>query len=265
MTQPKWWGEVNFDLNQTKSWYLGGLTLQIQRASQEWQISCHRPNIQQESDHTWQETSSVEQQILTASTTTTVQRHIFNKTSNTIRLIPQLADLSVVIQPITALFVSPHQQTTLFVSTPVWLNINTDNHSLLLDTPIIKPSETWFGANTIQGEVCYATQVLARLDLEQLPIRPFRAVTPIRIINRQNKSIPIERINIPVPLLSLYAAEDGRLWTPTLEVEQLNHSRTPKVSISKHLHPRATNASLLNTARHHDEESLTHLFENFFS
>lgn len=105
---------------------------------------------------------------------------------------------------------------------------------------------------------------MARLDLEQLPIRPFRAVTPIHIINHQAKSLPIERINIPVPLLSLYAAEDGRLWTPTLEVEQPNNSRTPKVTISKHFHHRTNNVTLLNKARH-DDENITYLFEHFFS
>ena len=265
MAHRTWWGNVDFTLNETRSWYLGGLTLQVQRAAQEWQISYHRPVVQQENDHTWHEIPAAEQVLLNSSATTTIQRHIFNKTSNQVTLKPQLADLSVVIQPITALFVSPNQQTTLFVSTPVWLNITTDKHSLLLDTPIIRPSDTWFGANTIQGEVCYATKVLARLDLDQLPIRPFRAVTPIHIINRQSKSIPIERINIPVPLLSLYAAEDGRLCTPTLEVEQFHHSRAPKVTISKHFHPRATNVTLLNSARRQDDENFSHLFENLFS
>lgn len=264
MAHRTWWGNVDFTLNETRSWYLGGLTLQVQRAAQEWQISYHRPVIQQESDHTWHEIPSSEQSFLSAPTAT-VQRHIFNKTSNQVTLKPQLADLSVVIQPVTSLFVSPNQQTTLFVSTPVWLNITTDKHSLLLDTPIIRPSDTWFGANTIKGEICYATQVLARLDLEQLPIRPFRAVTPIHIVNRQNKSIPIERVNIPVPLLSLYAAEDGRLWTPTLEVEQFTNSHSPKVTISKQFHPHATNVVLLSSARRQDDESFTHLFENFFN
>ena len=263
MTQQTWWGEIDFDLNESKAWYLGGLSLHIQRAAQEWQISHHRPRIQQENDHSWRQLADNESSLL-AIPNTVVQRHTFNKTTARICLKPQLADLSVVIQPITALFVAPHQQTTLFVSTPVWLNVFTENDCLLLDTAIIRPSDTWFGSNTIQGELCYATKVLARLDLEQLPIRPFRAVTPIHIINHQAKSLPIERINIPVTLLSLYVAEDGRLWTPTLEVEQPNNSRTPKVTISKYFHARANNVTLLNKARHEDE-NITHLFEHFFS
>jgi hypothetical protein len=263
MTQKTWWGEVDFALNEKKSWYLGGLTVGLQRASQEWQVAHHRASTQQENDTAWHQVP-YDDTSLSESPKAIVQRHTFNKTLACLSIKPQLANLSVVIQPMTALFVSPHQQTTLFVSTPVWLNVFTEDACLLLDTPIFRPSDTWFGSNTIQGELCYATKVFARLDLAQLPIRPFRAVTPIHIVNHQNKSLPIERINIPVPLLALYAAEDGRLWTPILEVEQSSYSKVPKVTITKNFHEHATNVTLLNTARRQDD-GISHLFEHFFS
>lgn len=263
MSNSVWWGHIPFALDEIRRWQLASLTLQIQRVAQEWQIAYHRQDKQHEDEHDWQLIKNFGEQWMPEKSV--LQRHIFNQTPAYLVLKPQLADRSVVIKPITPLFIAPNQQTTLFVSTPLWLNVFNSDESLLLDTPVIKPSETWFGATPIQGELCYATKVSARLDLEQLPIRPFRAVTPIHITNHQTQSMPIERINIPAPLLSLYAGDDGRLWTPTLEVEQLSDARSPKIHLSKHLYNRAGAVKLLNNARQNNPENLIHLFENFFN
>ena len=156
MSNNTWWGNIPFALDEVRRWQLASLTLQIQRVAQEWQISHHRQNNQPLDDETMPEKS-------------VLQRHIFNQTSSHITLKPQLADRSVVIKPITPLFIAPNQQTTLFVSTPLWLNVFTSDDSLLLDTPVIKPTETWFGATPIRGELCYATKVFARLDYGRAP------------------------------------------------------------------------------------------------
>lgn len=258
-----WWGNIPFALDEIRRWRLGGLTLQIQRASQEWLISHHRHPKQHEDEHDWQILDNLSEMIMPAKSVS--QRYLFNQTQHHLTLKPQLADRSVVIKPITPLFIAPNQQSTLFVSTPLWLNIFSQENSLLLDTPVIRPSDTWFGGSPIRGELCYATKVFARLELEQLPIRAFRAVTPIHITNHHTQSMPIERINIPAPLLSLYVGEDGRLWTPTLEVEQLNTGRAPKIHLSKQLYNRAGKVTLLNPARKNTPDNIINLFEHFFN
>lgn len=262
MPNTVWWGTHQFTVNEQRRWQMAGLLLQVQREAQEWQIAYHRSTHQHEDDHDWQILTHTHDNPMPEKSL--LQRYIFNQTQQQIILKPCLADRSVVIKPITPLFLSSNQQTTLFVSTPLWLNIFSDDDNLLLDIPFVRPTDTWFGATPIRGEICYATKVFARLALEQLPIRAFRAVTPIRIINHHTKTIQIERINIPVPLLPLYAAQDGRLWTPTIEVEQLANGRTPKVSISKNLHAQAGIVKLLNQARRHDDNNLINLFEHFF-
>lgn len=260
MNNTVWWGSHPFLIDEQRRWQMAGLLLQIQRNAQEWQIAYHRSPHQHENDHDWQVIQRDDCQPMPEKAL--LQRYIFNQTQKEIHLKPSLADRSVVIKPITPLFLSSNQETTLFVSTPLWLNIFSDN--LLIDIPFVRPTDTWFGATPIRGEICYATKVFARLDLEQLPIRAFRAVTPIHIVNHHAKAIQIERINIPVPLLPLYAAQDGRLWTPTIEVEQLANGRAPKVSISKHLHTQAGAVTLLNQARQQDNNNLINLFEHFF-
>lgn len=254
-----WWGEYPFDPGQIRRWQMAGLDVQIRRAPQEWHIESHRHPQQHEDDHHWQisdDGSPLPDQAV-------LQRHLFNQTDAKLTILPLMADRSVVIKPVNPLFIAANQATTLFVSTPLWLSVSA-NQSPLLDVPVVRPTETWFGSSPIRGELCYATKVFGRIDLEQLPIRPFRAVTPVHILNRSGNTMPIERINIPAPMLPLYASLDGRLWTPTLEVEQLNHGRIPKVRIDPRLHDHARVVKLLSPARKTNDEDLTRLFEHFF-
>jgi hypothetical protein len=261
MATPVWWGEYTFEAGQTRHWQLAGLDLQVRRSPWEWQIESYRHPQQHEDDHSWQildsETELPEKTVL--------QRHIFNQTNDTLSLLPRLADRSVVIKPINPLFIPANQSATLFVSTPVWvtLAINGVNHPLL-DIPVVRPTDTWFGSSPIRGELCYATKVFGRLDLDQLPVRAFRAVTPVHIVNHSADTMPIERINIPTSLLPLYSSTDGRLWTPTLEVERPNNGRAPKVRIDARLHTYAGVAQLVNHARQENQDNLIRLFEHLF-
>lgn len=261
MASQVWWGEYSFKAGQTRHWQLAGLELQVRRSPWEWQIESHRHPQQHEDDHTWQidETEVVlpEQAVL--------QRHIFNQTGDTIHILPRLADRSVVIKPINPLFIAANQSATLFVSTPVWVSITiNDIAHPLLDIPVVRPTDTWFGSSPIRGELCYSTKVFGRLDLDQLPVRAFRALTPVHIINNSTDTMPIERINIPTGLLPLYSSMDDRLWTPTLEVERLNNGRIPKVRIDTRLHTYAGVAKLVNQARQENQDNLIKLFEHFF-
>jgi hypothetical protein len=44
---------------------------------------------------------------------------------------------------------------------------------------VILPKDTWFGKDHRTGEICYATSVDGRTDLNLLKPRAFRAVTPL--------------------------------------------------------------------------------------
>ncbi len=261
MTIQVWWGEYTFEAGQTRHWQLAGLDLQVRRSPWEWQIESFRQPHQHEDEHSWQ----VDDTETVLPEKTVLQRHIFNQTSDKLNLRPRLADRSVVIKPINPLFIPAAQSATLFVSTPVWVTVTIDgvDHPLL-DIPVVRPTDTWFGSNPIRGELCYATKVFGRLNLDQLPVRAFRAVTPVHIFNNGIDTMPIERINIPTALLPLYSSLDGRLWTPTLEVERVNNGRAPKVRIEPRLHAAAGIVKLLNKARRENEDNLIRLFEHFF-
>ncbi|MFW2058198.1 hypothetical protein ACG93U_16945, partial [Acinetobacter haemolyticus] len=92
----------------------------------------------------------------------------------------------------------------LYISTPLWIAGLVDGLTEpLFDIPVIQPKDTRFGKSPQQGEVCYATSVDGRTDLNLLPPRAFRAVTPIEFQNTSNQQLRFDRMNVPVPALPL--------------------------------------------------------------
>ncbi|SUV41047.1 Uncharacterised protein [Acinetobacter haemolyticus] len=127
----------------------------------------------------------------------------------------------------------------------------------LFDIPVIQPKDTWFGKSPQQGEVCYATSVDGRTDLNLLPPRAFRAVTPIEFHNTSHHQLRFDRMNVPVPALPLFYSEGtGRLWTSKIKVyydgEELVRirieNRTPhQAGEVTYIHPpRSPNSTFLN-------------------
>ncbi len=137
--------------------------------------------------------------------------------SGRVILAPLLADRPIVVRPRQPVFLLSGQTTTLYLSTPIWLQILVGDPAVLLkELPVIVPSDTWFGPSTREGELCYAGRTQARHDPAELPDRPHRAITPLTIHNKASTPLPLEKVSLPVPMLALYADQDGRLWTQKL-------------------------------------------------
>lgn len=142
------------------------------------------------------------------------QRFVQASGGNRVVLSPVLADRPVVIRPYQPIFLLSGQEVTLYLSTPLWLRIRAgDPPALLREVPAVSLSDTWFGPSSREGEVCYAGKTRARQRLEDLPVRPHRAITPLRIRNHSHEPLPLEKVSLPAPLLSLYGAADASLWT----------------------------------------------------
>lgn len=259
--QPVWWGTQSFEPGQGRHWHLAGMDLSIIRQVREWQFQVHRSPAQSEDNHDWHMDNHLPEESQGE-----LRRYVFRITEGRLRLLPRLADRSVVIRPVMPLFVPAGQEITFYVSTPVWIACHVDNQALpLLDIPVVRPTDTWFGPNTVRGEICYTTQVTGRLELGQLTPRPFRAVTPVRISNLGSDLMPVERINLPVPFLPVYATESGRLWTPTLHVTTEERQKAPRIRIDSAISTEAGQVSLLSPARRgSDEHALIRVFDNLF-
>ena len=257
---PVWWGRSDLELNQSRGWLMAGLNLVATRSQREWRFQTRRSPTQHEDQQEWSQQDTALPEDASAS------RHFFKQTTPALYLLPRLADRSVVAKPVNAIYIPGGEEVTLYVSTPVWVACYAEEREApLLDIPVVRPSDTWFGRSTIQGEVAYATQVLGRTDLAQFPPRPFRAVTPITIRNNGSATLPLERINIPVPYLPVYAAENGRLWTPSLHVLKEPGSNPPRIRIEPTISALAGSVELLTPARiSTSDHTLIRIFDNFF-
>ncbi|MDQ8038459.1 MAG: hypothetical protein REI12_13625 [Pedobacter sp.] len=260
--QPVWWGEFDFEAGSSRQWELAGLELAITRHSQEWHFWTQRTAMQSEDNHEWQ----LRDANALVETQARFTRFVFRQTASHLSLLPRMADRSIVIRPITPLFVPGGQETVFFVSTPLWIAGYAEGViAPLFDIPVIEPRETWFGPTPARGELCYATKVTGRTTLAQVAPRPFRAVTPVHVRNHGSSSLPIERINIPAPFLPVYAAESGRLWTPALTVTRDAHSPRLHIHIDKGITTEAGHVTQLTPARRgEDEHALIRVFDNFF-
>lgn len=126
---------------------------------------------------------------------------------------PLLADRSVVLTPARPLILQAGGSAMLFAASPIWLALNSlPDQRLLLELPLLRPSDTWFG-DTNDGELCYASRLLAAREVSELLRLPHRAITPLHITNARSEPMLVERINVPVRSLSLFQSSDGQLWT----------------------------------------------------
>ena len=140
------------------------------------------------------------------------------------------ADRPFVVRPATPLSVGPDERVTLFVSTPTWIVLSVERvvragagtrrqdggspqPQKLTEFPLERPSDTWFGPNTLTGELCYATRTAGYLRLDDVPRHSHLALTPVTIENKAQDPLQFERVRVPLPQLAVYADTTGALWT----------------------------------------------------
>ena len=223
------WRPVDININESLLVTLGGLTLVIRHEPQEWSIA-----------YDWQQDHDDEEPTCMLGNNQdfteldkNIHRYAYSEKTNTLQLRPKLADRSVVARPRVPFNLLAKQQANLYVSTPLWLEIVIGDNVVLKEIPVFRLSDTWFGANTIEGEVAYATRTHARLRLNEVSFNQYRAITPLVLINDTDDSILLERISLPVPLLHLFSDQHKNLWTSPLSiVRESNNGTSIKIESS---------------------------------
>jgi len=218
---PRWWGAVTLSTGQLARWRAGPSTVHAERRTSDWRI--------------WHE-SEADAYAVVAERARRVPdappegaptlRFSFAETPDTITVKPVLADRPVIVRPESPLTVPPGERVTLYVSSPVWMALKlevrrprrgrseaTSEPVVLAELPTFRPSDTWFGASTREGELCYAVRTAARLELADLPLRPHRAVTPVTVENQAATPLALSRVSVPMPFLALHVDRAGRLWS----------------------------------------------------
>lgn len=210
----KWWGKYKLSKNRWAHWRIGPLSLFVKPKDREWHVAFRQNADPQDSTLLLEAETDSEPDPGTYY----FARYAIESSGTEIELHPRLGDRPFMVSPEQPLYLLAGQKSVLYVSTIVWIQASIVNgsRSVLLDMPTIRRSDTWFGDNTREGELCYSTKTNARTELEEIQQRPHRAVTPVEIRNEGSGVLPIEQLRVPVPALSIYADSRNRLWTDSV-------------------------------------------------
>ena len=241
-----WWGKFKFHEGYTAHWRIGPLSLWFQRLQNEWRIAYLQIDISDEMATEVNLPVSPDE----ISADATHERYVFRNTKELLNILPALADRPVVTCPATPFFLPSGEEINIFVSSPLWIRIEVhEEGQLLLEMPIYRPSDTWFGPSTREGELCYASQTNCRLHPDELSFRPHRAITPVMVKNKAETSLLIERISLPVNYLSLFHASSGQLWTQTITMERKEEENVATMQLAKGPPSQAGRAALVHGPR----------------
>jgi hypothetical protein len=216
-----WWLPQQVPHGETLDCRIGPLRLRAQHVHGEWRIA------HDYEDEVPGPMSPVALRVVAeAWTHPSIQRYVAPQGGGSLRLRPMLADRPVVIRPRQPVFLPSQTETTLYLSTPVWLRIEAGEREpvLLCEIPTVRLSDTWFGPSTREGELCYSGKTHARHDLAEVPYRSHRALTPLKVRNEASTVLPLEKLSLPVPLLSVYGTADGSLWTQRVSLLRRQNS-----------------------------------------
>jgi len=223
----QWWGEFEFAPGQTLRWQIGPKALWISRADGEWKVASEEGRDRLDSRLTVAEAAAEQ-----VGDEVDLKRFAVRDDSRALRLVPALPDRPLIVNTAKPFFVPSKETATLYVSAPLWFRVLlAGSEAELVDTATVRPSDTWFGPDTLSGELCYASRTSARLHMEDLPLRPHRAVSTVRIRNNAASTLPLEKLKVPVENLSLFASEEGHLWTETLTLERKEDSENASIRL----------------------------------
>lgn len=198
----------------TARWRIGPLELFVRRDATEWEIA--RMVAGGAKDTTVEIENPCSAGVPDGAP---VSRFAMRETGSHLRMSPRLADRAVVVKPEVPVSVPAGEAVTFYVGSPVWVEVADAEHdTVLLDTPVLQPSDTWAGPNTREGLSCYGSRTYARRRLEDCTVRPHRAITRVEIENGGDGPLIVEQLQLPAPMLAVYASADGVLFTESISL-----------------------------------------------
>ena len=261
--QGPWWGDFRLPVNDSLRWAIGSFALQVLRREKEWLVWHQKTAETVAEDEGW----SLEQNLCQSMDEGDVQRHVFSRTEELLSIYPRLADRPVVVKAAKPLHIQSGQQIDIYVSTPLWFAVAVHQGKVeLQEVPIVRPSDTWFGPSTLAGELCYASTTQGRLYLTDLPQRPHRAISPVKIKNQADKPLLLTQFSLPAPYLSLFDTGQAGLWTEAITLLNDDDTDMAKVAFSDNPPTPHNKAKKIVKARQKkDRNMLLNTFSTLFS
>ena len=249
----KWWGDIEFALNECKTWRIGDRIIAVQRKEQEWRFW----NIEskEENANPLQLETPTQPDFLSMAPT---QRFLVKQTNSQITVMPRLADRAMVIRPGSIISILPGEKSKLFVSSQLWLAFSLSSTTdAMFDIPLWKPSDSWFGESNMVGEICYAKYSEANVDLATLKKRSHRVFTSIDIMNEHAQALNIQRIKIPMTFLDLYVDKSGQFWSDSICLTHQEDAKKPSFEVKKlNKNKNQTDYAMLSKARQGEDSNV---------
>jgi hypothetical protein len=239
-----WWSPREVPWGQTLHCRVGPLTLDVHHARGEWQLAVLQDEesfAPSQADFTLRDGG-----IGDAAT----QRFIVSRSGDRLTVLPLLADRPMVIRPRQSVFLPTGEEVTLYMSSPATLRVEVgDPPVLLCEVATVPLSDTWFGPSTREGELCYSGRTHARHTLAEVPRRAHRVITPVHVRNEVETPLPLDKLSLPVPLLSVYGGADGSLWTESVSLVRTSASDMATLKVDRGPPPWAGAAELISGPR----------------
>ena len=254
-----WWGDFSLKENQCARWELGPTTVWLSSQASEWRVAYW--TTKGEYPKTAKVTLSASERSMESAIDkndklANVSRYIFKKSATQLNVKPLLADRAVIVRPETPFFVFPKEEITLYIASPAWIRFEAGVlKKTLIEIPSLRPSDTWFGPSTLLGELCYSLRTLARLQFEPLTDIAYRIITPVRVRNRADDILELDRFQVLVKYLPIYES-NGVLWTPTVTIEREKSGGLAAMQIAKDAPKEATKANLVQQPREKPHSNL---------
>lgn len=233
MLSNPWWGTFTFLEEEALTWQLGNCMLAIERAPQEWRIATQ--DIE----------NSNSKLVIAAPTPAFItqtglnySRFGFDKTPSTLTLTPILANRPQVARPEFPFYLPGKQCVIVYITTPAWVRITTGETQVYLSEIYTqRMSDTWFGENTLEGELCYASRTRFRTSSNDETLPSHRITTQVEIRNNTTENLLVQRIKIPLTALSVYANSQQQLCTENIIIEHGSSVGGMAVDILKTMPP----------------------------
>ncbi|BCE01515.1 hypothetical protein [Marinicellulosiphila megalodicopiae] len=223
-----WWEQNTLEIGEMCQIQLGDICLKLSRHLNEWH--CSYDYSESESDIKFCKMQFEQSQM-----ESNLKRLANVATHGTFMIKPMVSDKPFVIQPTSPIHLFANESTTIYMSSIIWLQICIgESLQEWFSVPVQIPMETWVGENTMVGELCYASKTAGRLQLELLPKRVFRVITPVTIINKGTDILLIDKINLPLPYLSVFSDQFDNFWTESISITRNVNLQAAKLEIENY-------------------------------
>jgi hypothetical protein len=243
-----WWGRQTLEANRTDLWQLGSFHLWIQPLAQRLQIQWHWgvPSNKAQGNSWLDSTVRIApggggeapaadaQQVYCVYGNRPIPRM-------DLLFVPTLADRPLITRLSTPLHILPGETAHLYVVVPLHLRIEmAENGRLLHEIPTHRLSDTWFGPMSSAGELCFAGATPALLDLRDVPLRLQTAISAVAVHNAGKESLRFDRVNVPLPQLSLFYSPRTGFWTDAFSLTCEDESEMATLKLERQPPPESS-------------------------